>query len=157
MNEQRRSQLAASVWTVATSSNAVTRMDFLIMVRLGAAESEHTLAGNRLHQPSFRIARLPKRQQGPERWIQELPHSSQMTTVAVACFNFPNNRPPQAKTRLEWDTRQDWVQKLRRIRRSTHVRRGGHGGTRQRPRNREEGRVFLLVLSAPACVTHRPS
>jgi hypothetical protein len=37
INEQRRSQLAASVWTVATSSSAVTRMDFLIMVRFEAA------------------------------------------------------------------------------------------------------------------------
>jgi hypothetical protein len=37
INEQRRSQLAASVWTVARSSSAVTRMDFLIMVCFQAA------------------------------------------------------------------------------------------------------------------------
>jgi hypothetical protein len=42
INEQRRSQLAASVWTVARSSSAVTRMDFLIMVGLEAAQSERT-------------------------------------------------------------------------------------------------------------------
>ena len=33
IDEQRRSQLAASVWTVASSNRAVTRMDFLIIIR----------------------------------------------------------------------------------------------------------------------------
>jgi hypothetical protein len=68
INEQRRSQLAASVWTVVRSSSAVTRMDFLIMIRLEAAESERTPEENRLHQPDLRIACLPKWQQGVDRW-----------------------------------------------------------------------------------------
>jgi hypothetical protein len=48
INEQRRSQLAANVWTVARSSSAVTRMDFLIMVGLEAAKSERTREENRI-------------------------------------------------------------------------------------------------------------
>jgi len=67
INEQRRSQLAASVWTVTRSSSAVTRMDFLIMVGLEAAESERTREENRIHPPDLHIACLPKCQQGVDR------------------------------------------------------------------------------------------